>query len=540
MAAEGDFLIMSGSYIAPEMVAEFGLIPPAFLPFGMARLYERQVAFARGRGARVFITLPDNFKIPEADARWLSAAEVTVLPMSARLSLPAAMKAALAAIEPTGQLRVLHGDTLVRFEDDAPDEDVFGVGSTDHYAVWAEFEPRLNGKTHFREGLTSAGQSRSVICGYFAFADGSAIRRFIDEEGATFVGALSAYAQERRLDPVLVAQWLDFGHLQTYFQSRQADLASREFNSVVGTRFGIRKTGTPARKIYSEALWFREAPADLRPFLPQLYSHSTGDEVAYELEYLFLPSVSELFVFGNLPLPVWHNILGSCQDALDICHQTRPKAGETPPRYENRFFRDVVVDKTLDRIETFSRAREISLDTDWRCDGHSMPSLRRTVEQLLAAIPPTRGSDICLWHGDFHFANLLFDFRGRRVRVIDPRGMLSDGSITMFGDRRYDVSKLTHSVIGLYDFIVSRRFEIQRNGVYDMNIIFPLDSNLRRIQDMYSSMEFMGIRPSSREVLALTALLFFSMLPLHSDARDRQDAMLANAFRLARLAEEAV
>ena len=45
------------------------------------------------------------------------------------------------------------------------------------------------------------------------------------------------------------------------------------------------------------------------------------------------------------------------------------------------------------------------------------------------------------------------------------------------------------------------------------------------MQDRY------GLAPA--ELTAITALLFFSMLPLHSDRPDLQRRMLANALRLA-------
>ena len=34
------FLILSGTYVSPELVAEFGRLPPCFLPNGTRRLYD--------------------------------------------------------------------------------------------------------------------------------------------------------------------------------------------------------------------------------------------------------------------------------------------------------------------------------------------------------------------------------------------------------------------------------------------------------------------------------------------------------------------
>jgi hypothetical protein len=51
-------LITSASYVADELAAEFGLLPPAFLPVGHNRLYDLQVGIL---GDGVHLTLPQSF-----------------------------------------------------------------------------------------------------------------------------------------------------------------------------------------------------------------------------------------------------------------------------------------------------------------------------------------------------------------------------------------------------------------------------------------------------------------------------------------------
>lgn len=36
-------LITSGAFVNQELVAEFGLLPPSFLPLGVGRLYDMQI-----------------------------------------------------------------------------------------------------------------------------------------------------------------------------------------------------------------------------------------------------------------------------------------------------------------------------------------------------------------------------------------------------------------------------------------------------------------------------------------------------------------
>ena len=70
------------------------------------------------------------------------------------------------------------------------------------------------------------------------------------------------------------------------------------------------------------------------------------------------------------------------------------------------------------------------------------PDLERAVASLSREGP---GS---IMHGDFCLSNILYDLRSRICKLLDPRG--SFGASGIYGDPRYDVAKLYHSVYGLY------------------------------------------------------------------------------------------
>ena len=55
-------IITSAAYAAEEICALYGELPPAFLPFGSGRLYQKQVAILKKYYDRVIITIPDNFE----------------------------------------------------------------------------------------------------------------------------------------------------------------------------------------------------------------------------------------------------------------------------------------------------------------------------------------------------------------------------------------------------------------------------------------------------------------------------------------------
>ena len=118
--------------------------------------------------------------------------------------------------------------------------------------------------------------------------------------------------------------------------------------------------------------------------------------------------------------------------------------------------------------------------------------------------------------------------------MIDPRGLDYYGDESHVGDVRYDLAKLSHSIMGLYDHIIAGSYELSFElfkdyGVFDFDI--HISESVHDIQKIFTSKLFLG-KIKYRDVMPATILLFFSMLPLHSDNPNRQIAFLANAMRL--------
>ena len=528
------FLILSGTYVGPELESEYGLLPPCFLPNGSKRLFEDQITFGRSVADEVALVLPDDYDAPAEDIATLETAQVRVLRTDRGKTVSESLAGALRELDHVGRVLILFGDTLVDYGEGSSEPDTFASGRTRHLARWADYVH--DGKnTTFRESIQADGERHGVVAGFFDFSDAARLRD-LAERHQSIVDVLNDYSAVQLLVPMEATKWLDFGHLHTYYWSRRTELAARAFNQVEADGFIIRKTGTPARKIFAEAAWFENLPVRLRPFVPHLIDVHREPEVAYELEYLHLPILSELYCFASLPSPLWLNILSSCKEFLELCQAVRPAAFEITPNYHHRFFEDMFLGKTMQRLETFSRATDLSLEREWTFNSARTSSLRAVADDMIALIRPSTSDDICIWHGDFHFANIFFDFRSQRVRVVDPRGMLSDGTITMFGDARYDISKLVHSVVGMYDFIMAGRYTLGYNGGYSIELDFRRDAERSKLVEEFGRLKIGRYACVDSQMIAMVALLFLTMLPLHANNPERQFALLANGLRLADMA----
>ena len=147
--------------------------------------------------------------------------------------------------------------------------------------------------------------------------------------------------------------------------------------------------------------------------------------------------------------------------------------------------------------------------------------LERDVDRLAENVQGT------VVHGDFCLSNILYDLRSRICKLLDPRG--SFGAAGIYGDPRYDVAKLYHSIYGLYDFITNDLFHV---SIDQARVKLDIRSRPqhRQIQERFEKVFFSEF--DRREILLITGLLFASMPALHYDAPRRQLAMYARALEL--------
>jgi hypothetical protein len=97
---------------------------------------------------------------------------------------------------------------------------------------------------------------------------------------------------------------------------------------------------------------------------------------------------------------------------------------------------------------------------------------------------------------------------------------------------RYDIAKLAHSIIGLYDFIIAGNYSIKEDELYCLSFKIYINSTVEQIQEYFKKMNFMNRTIYELSIYPIMIHLFLSMLPLHSDSPARQKAFLANALRL--------
>lgn len=517
-------LITSGAYVNQELAIEFGPLPPAFLPVGTSRLYEAQVASLSGKG-KIYLSVPDGFVPPLQDQRRLEALGVDIIGVPVDLTLGESIVYALNYIGSLpGLVHVLHGDTLIK---DIPlgDRSIIAIRAEDDDYAWATVavDDRGNVSSIEMRGVVETKPPPSVACGYFVFESGNSIVRAITRARGDFVEALNLYSSEHDVAAVPVEEWYDFGHLQTYFRSRRAVTTARSFNTLRISDRTVRKSSGDVVKMKAEAKWLSCVPPAVLPFAARLFESGPG---FYEIEYQYSPTLAELFVFSKLGRLTWQRILGSCFQFMDACSQFEG------PGDGGGVLEDLAVNKTLQRLEQYASDTGFDIHREMKVNGKAAPSLVATAEEAIRRIDLGRDRAETVMHGDFCFSNILYNSRSSRICVIDPRGYRTDGTLSIYGDVRYDLAKLNHSIVGCYDLIIAGRHSFIANGSYDLDLQFDRNDDREWLAHEFQSMAVGGVRADTSCVQALTILLFLSMLPLHKDRPDRQQAFIANALRL--------
>ena len=228
---------------------------------------------------------------------------------------------------------------------------------------------------------------------------------------------------------------------------------------------------------------------------------------------------------------MWTDILSACQVFIADVAKYKPSS-ETEIQRIAHSNNELYLSKTLKRLTQYSTKMGISLDQPWVVNGVQVPSLRDIVYETGAMIANDKSEFVTLMHGDFCFSNILYDFKSKSIKVIDPRGVDNDGNLSIYGDLRYDVSKLAHSILGLYDFIIAGMFVYSELSPYDVRLEFNVTDSIKATQEKFKNLTFAGYSISDLNVYPIMIHLFLSMLPLHSDNSERQKAMLANALKL--------
>jgi len=376
-----------------------------------------------------------------------------------------------------------------------------------------------------------------VFTGLFRFSDFSSYRdelsvALADDENGTdpFYQALCRYLSNREYDLIEADEWIDVGHLDTYYQAKKQFLNVRNFNSLntENQQNRITKSSDKTETLRSEYNWYTNLPEDLQHFSPAI-SHYDEASASLELEYIGYPGLRDLHLHGAHGLHIWNQIFDTLFSMLEMFGEYRTS------EHVQSSMEEMYLDKTTRRLSQIENGELLSLFNrpGVRINGESFKGLPIIKERLESALREADLFDLgefTVIHGDLCFSNILFDPRNSIMKLIDPRGEF--GTHIIHGDPRYDLAKLRHSVSGNYDFIINDMFDatVEPSGdgvTYD---VFIDKQHVERRQ-LFDSLLKQQFPAWFEDIKLIESLLFLSMVPLHDDSPERQRYMLAHGIK---------
>jgi thiamine kinase-like enzyme len=340
------------------------------------------------------------------------------------------------------------------------------------------------------------------------------VRRKKSVKDEEFFVSIASLLNKRGSRMVTHGKWKDFGHIDTFYQSKMQLLNVMRHNRVEYEfdRNVIHKWASDdTRQDFDhQCAWMLNAPQRLKPFLPNIYSYEGGRLTMEALPY---PTMSDLLLQHDIPQYEWELLFERIATVQTLMRRHEAKVSDPLSMCMSMY-----IDKTLERIGQYPPELATLLD---RLLQERDLTLERVISKVTAHLSVVIPDKLSIVHGDLCASNILYDRKSRTIKLIDPRGAF--GVPGLYGDPAYDLAKLRHSVLGGYDFILNGWFKILNNRIEVFRNKVAIDSFVRFQTNHFP-------QTMIRRARLIEPLLFLSMVPLHGDEPKRQYAFLLNGL----------
>jgi capsule biosynthesis phosphatase len=249
------------------------------------------------------------------------------------------------------------------------------------------------------------------------------------------------------------------------------EIAPRTFNKVDYNKDKVVKTTSNEGEIY----WYQNIPRGCGYMFPKVYD-ITDNQITMEN----IEGVSFSYLYTNKQLKTEQLINLTAQ--LRQLHEHETKVDKYPKVYAD--YNQKLRDRYYNNLELYNKYIHAE-------------SIFKKLDNLLFYYDDAIFSVI---HGDPVFTNVLQTEQG--LKFIDMKGKI-DGELTIIGDTYYDLAKVYQSILG-YDFILN---DIELDNIY--------------IDEFRNVFEGLFEPKGLRIIKIITASLFFTLMPLHTEDQDK-------------------
>ena len=443
-------------------------------------------------------------------------------------------------------LRDISEPIIINFADTIVMDDISTIAGADAFycqedymsETWTYFDED-NGRItqiYDKESLDS-DKKKKLFAGVFSIMDSEYFQKCLEVafsqkelSMSTFYFALQKYSEKYPMRAVTTENWFDIGHQDKYYNSK-LEVRAREFNHItVDKNRGIlRKSSDDKDKFIGEIKWYLKLPRDIEYVSPRIFDYSTSyDDPYVSMEYYSYHTLHELFLYGDLERQQWVDIFKRIRFVCDDFKRYTVKDEKILPSLEEMY-----LTKTIQRLVKLKKDERFHcfFEKNITVNGKEYLCLDQVI-RLLKKIIPVELYDVenfSIIHGDLCFSNIMVDSNLSFIKVIDPRGKF--GAFDLYGDQRYEMAKLFHSVDGKYDYIIKELFDVEFDednvslayGIHEKKNSFDL-------YKVFMETFHEEIGGKIKKIELIESLLFLSMIPLHNESFKQQLVMLCTGL----------
>jgi len=532
-------LILSAGKIEKELESVFGSIPSGLIPLHGKPVIFRIIDKLLKEGfKKISITTGFKKEILEKIISEQYSDQIKLNFITTDFEKPPG-NSILTAIEKMQeqQLLVILGDTLV--------ENEFSnliQNNNDFVLISENFETPANwcivtlkdGKLDLifdkKKNLEKTNEQYALV-GVYYFDDLKSLKRvcvkFNEQERIEISDLIKKYKEQKIISTEVCKQWYDAGHVENYFVSKQMLLKARYFNSLRFDRSSeiVTKTSENTLKLIDEIEWYKQIPNDLSKLIPKIKEFDQSKKPFLKLEYIKHPTLAELWLYGDFSSKLWIEIL---KKLFEILNQFKKYSKSVSLADYNLIYKTKTEDRMQELTNSNESFRHILASDMLFINGkkyRNWPVVKEEIELKIHDLYHEK--DNCLIHGDLCFSNIFCDFKNKNFKLIDPRGKWGSD---MYGDIKYDVAKIRHSIIDGFDTITNGLYSasLSESNHVAMKIFKP-----KNHQEICMHLDnLIQNKWNLNEIKLIEGLLFISMLPLHKDHFERQLAFYSIGIQL--------
>lgn len=323
----------------------------------------------------------------------------------------------------------------------------------------------------------------------------------------------------------------DISNYRQFISFLSGGFDARFFNSLSGTEYTVTKSSTDKIKMKKEYTYYHLLPDEMKIWCILPYNFQEfEDHASYTMERLGITDMAIRWVHHAISPREFERFLNKI--FFYFTHRTKKEiCQEVYKTNQNKLF-IVKVEERIEQLKNVEGYKEIAhyISSGTRfSDIDEIFSWYKSLYQTIVnniSLP----SIAVIGHGDPCFSNILYDMDTETLKLIDPKGALTEEELWV--DPFYDIAKLSHSICGLYDFFNNGLYSISLDENMNFSLVIDQEDKEQQIYQELFQKKLEENNISYLLVRIYESSLFLSMLPLHMDNPKKVFAFILNAIRI--------